>query len=98
MITKDIRYTEEFKRAAVFQVTDWGYSGFGYEYRKIHDDLLSLGERCCPNRMAELIRHFGVKAQIGYKKKPHSYGVKTAVVATNELKQSFDILSPIRFG
>jgi putative transposase len=44
--------------------------------------------------MAELIRHFAVKAQIGYKKKPRTYGGKLAVVATYQLKRSFDILEP----
>ena len=66
----------------------WLKSGCVYGYRKIHDDLSSLGERCCPNRVAaRLTRHFGIKAQIGYKKKPGSYGGKPAMVATNQLKQ-----------
>ena len=72
----------------------WLESGCVYGYRKIHDDLRSLGERCCPNRVARLTRHSGIKAQIGYKKRPGSYGGKPAVVATNQLKQSFDILEP----
>jgi len=72
----------------------WLESGCVYGYRKIHDDLRSLGEHCCPNRVARLTRLSGIKAQIGYKKKPGSYGGKPAVVATNQLKQSFDILEP----
>ena len=65
-----------------------------YGYRKIHDDLRSLGESCCPNRVARLARYSKVKAQVGYKKKPGSYGGKPAVVATNQLNQSFGTLAP----
>ena len=72
----------------------WLESGCVYGYRKIHDDLRSLGESCCPNRVARLAHHAGIKAQVGYKKKPGSYGGKPAVVATNQLKQSFDALAP----
>ena len=72
----------------------WLESGCVYGYRKIHDDLRSLGESCCPNRVARLARLSGIKAQIGYKRKPGSYGGKPATVATNQLGQSFDTLAP----
>ena len=72
----------------------WLESGCVYGYRKIHDDLRSLGERCCPNRVARLTRESGIKAQIGYKKKPGSYGGKPAVVAANQVGQSFETLEP----
>jgi len=72
----------------------WLESGCVYGYRKIHDDLRSLGERSCPNRVARLMRLSGIKAQIGYKKKPGSYGGKPAVVAPNQLGQSFDEFAP----
>jgi putative transposase len=64
----------------------WIESGCVYGYRKIHDDLRSLGESCCPNRVARLAHQSGIKAQVGYKKKPGSYGGKPAVVAVNQLK------------
>jgi len=72
----------------------WFESGCVYGYRKIHDDLRNLGERCSLNRVARLAHQSGVKAQIGYKRKPGSYGGKPAVVAKNQLKQSFDTLAP----
>ena len=72
----------------------WLESGCVYGYRKIHDDLRSLGESCCPNRVARLTRESGIKAQIGCKKKPGSYGGKPAVIAENQLKQFFDALAP----
>jgi len=83
----DLRLTGLIKQS-------WLESGCVYGYRKIHDDLRSLGESCCPNRVARLAHHAGIKAQVGYKKKPGSYSGKPAVVATNQLKQSFDALAP----
>lgn len=71
---EDRRVTELIKQA-------WQESGCVYGYRKIHDDLRSLGETCCPNRIARLAKLAGIKAQIGYKKRPGSYGGKPAVVA-----------------
>ena len=72
----------------------WFESGCVYGYRKIHDDLHSLGESCCLNRVARLARQSGIKAQIGYRKKPGSYGGKPSVVAANQVKQSFDTPAP----
>jgi putative transposase len=72
----------------------WLESGCVYGYRKIHDDLRGLGERCCPNSVERLTRQAGIKAQVGCKKKTGSYGGKPAVVAKNQLKQSFDMLAP----
>lgn len=41
----DVRLIELLKQA-------WQESGCVYGYRKIHDDLRSAGETCCPNRIA----------------------------------------------
>ena len=72
----------------------WLESGCVYGYRKIHDDLRSLGEKCCPNRIARLAKEAGIKAQIGYRRRPGTYGGKPAVVALNRLKQDFDTRAP----
>ena len=72
----------------------WLESGCVYGYRKIHDDLRSLGETCCPNKIARLAKEAGIKAQIGYRRRPGSYGGKPAVVALNQLKQDFDTGAP----
>lgn len=69
----------------------WLESGCVYGYRKIHDDLRSLGETCCPNRVARLARIAGIKAQIGYKRRPGVYGGKPGIVAANQLQQVFDV-------
>ena len=44
--------------------------------------------------MARWARLSGIKAQIGYKRKSGSYGGKPAIVATNQLGQSFNTLAP----
>ena len=44
--------------------------------------------------MARLARLSGIKVQIGYKRKSGSYGGKPAIVATNQLGQSFNTLAP----
>ena len=64
---EDARQTELIRQA-------WNDSGKVYGYRKLHDDLLYHGETSCPNRIARLSRLAGIKAQIGYKRRPVSYG------------------------
>jgi len=54
----------------------WKDSGKVYGYRKIHDDLIEIGEAVLENRVARLARLAGIQAQIGYKKKPGYYGGK----------------------
>jgi putative transposase len=84
------RFTDEFKRDAVAQVEDRGY-------RKLHDDLCDLGEDINPNRAWRLARLAGIRAQIGYKKKPGCYGGSPAVVADNTLNREFDVDAPDQF-
>ena len=65
-----------------------------YGYRKLHDDLYDLGEDISPNRAWRLASLAGIRAQIGYKKKPGSYGGSPAVVADNALNREFDVDAP----
>lgn len=74
----------------------WNESGKVYGYRKLHDDLLEQGESICPNRVARLARRAGIKAQIGYKRRPGSYGGKPSVVVDNTLDRQFDVGTPDR--
>jgi putative transposase len=69
-------------------------SGGVYGYRKVHHDLLSLGERCAENTVARLMRADGLRAQVGYKRRPGKHGIKPSVVAANQLKQDFDVEEP----
>jgi hypothetical protein len=87
---EDTRQTELLKDA-------WEDSGKVYGYRKLHDDLRDQGETCCPNRVARLARLAGIKAQIGYKRRPGKYGGRPSIVADNTLDRQFDVATPDRF-
>ena len=84
---EDARQTKLIKQA-------WEDSGKVYGYRKLHDDLLEQGETCCPNRIARLTSLAGIKAQIGYKRRPGAYGGKPSVVVDNTLDRQFDVETP----
>ncbi|WP_210321345.1 IS3 family transposase [Devosia beringensis] len=72
----------------------WNQSGKVYGYRKLHDDLLDQGETSCANRIARLARLAGIKAQIGYRRRPGTYGGKPSVVIDNTLNRQFDVAAP----
>ena len=72
-------------------------SGKVYGYRKLHNDLCDLGEDISPNRVWRLARLAGIRAQIGYKKRPGCYGGSPAVVADNTLNREFDVDAPDQF-
>jgi len=72
----------------------WLESGCVYGYRKLHDDLRSLGEVSGLNKIARLTSLAGIKAQIGYKRKAGFYGGKPAVVAPNHLNREFNVDKP----
>jgi putative transposase len=86
---EDARQTELIRKA-------WQESGEVYGYRKLHDDLLDQGETCCVNRVARLARLSGIKAQIGYKRRPGSYSGKPSTMVGNTLDRKFDVAAPDR--
>ena len=86
---EDARQTELIRQA-------WNDSGKVYGYRKLHDDLLDHGETCCPNRVARLTRLAGITAQVGYKRRPGSYGGKPSLAVDNTLDRQFDVAAPDR--
>ena len=71
----------------------WLESGGVYGYRKVAHDLRDVGERCGKHRVYRLIKQEGLRAQIGYRRRPGHYG-KPAVVAENRLEQNFDVAAP----
>src|SRR6185436_5435294 len=81
----------EGKRQTDLLVKAWEESGKVYGYRKLHDDLLDQGETCCPNRVARLTSLAGIKAQIGYKRRPGSSGGRPSAAAANTLDRQFDV-------
>ena len=48
-------------------------------------------------RVARLARLAGIRAQIGYKRRPGKYGGKPSVVVDNTLSRQFDVDAPDRF-
>ena len=88
------RRGNEDKRQTDLLLKAWKESGKVYGYRKLHDDLLDQGEMCCPNRVARLTRLAGIKAQIGYKRRPGIYGGRPAVAIDNTLDRQFDVAAP----
>ena len=84
------RSQEDARQIALIRQA-WSDSGKVYGYRKLHDDLLDQGETCCPNRVARLINLAGIKAQIGYKRRPGSSGGRPSAVAANTLDRQFDV-------
>ena len=73
---EDARQTDLIRQA-------WNDSGKVYGYRKLHDDLLDQGETSCPNRIARLTRLAGIRAQIGYKRRPGGSAGRPSAVAAN---------------
>ena len=71
----------------------WLESGCVYGYRKIHDELRSLGEKSCRNRIARLMKQENLKAQVGYKK-PRYHGGTVATLSANLLEQNFTVEGP----
>ena len=52
----------------------WLASGSVYGHRKITKDLRDLGERCSRHRVHRLMRAEGLRAQVGYGRKPRFHG------------------------
>ena len=74
----------------------WLESGGVYGYRKVHHDLLDAGEPCAANTVARIMRDSGLRAQVGYRRRPGKFGTKPAVVAANHLQQEFGVDAPDR--
>ncbi|MBS4049463.1 MAG: IS3 family transposase [Alphaproteobacteria bacterium] len=85
--TGDIRQTRLIEDA-------WKQSGKVYGCRKLHDDLQDQGETSCANRIARLARLAGIKAQIGYRRRPGTHGGKPSAVVDNTLARQFDVDVP----
>lgn len=84
----------EDERQAKLVKDAWEARGKVYGYRKLHDDLMDIGETCCPNRVARLVQIAGIRAQIGDKKRPGKYGGKPSLVVDNTLDRQFDVEAP----
>lgn len=74
----------------------WKDSNKIYGYRKLYDDLIDMGECVSLNRVERLANLAGIKAQIGYQKKPNQCGGKPSIVVDNTLDRQFDVSAPDR--
>lgn len=63
----------------------------GVRQPHLHDVLLDQGEQSCPNRVARLAWQAGIKAQVGYKRRPDSYCGTPSVVIDNTLDRQFAV-------
>lgn len=69
----------------------WLQSGGVYGYRKIARELRDVGEGCGKHRIARLMRGEGLRAQVGYGRRPGVRGGKPSIVANNHLARQFDV-------
>ena len=69
----------------------WLQSGGVYGYRKITRELRDVGEACGKHRIARLMRGEGLRAQVGYGRRPGVRGGKRSIVANNHLARQFDV-------
>ncbi|WP_113066196.1 IS3 family transposase [Oleiagrimonas sp. MCCC 1A03011] len=72
----------------------WLESGAVYGYRKVTTDLRDLGERCSRHRVARLMKLAGLRAQVGYGRRPKPRGGPQATVAPNRLQRQFAVDAP----
>lgn len=76
----------------------WLERGGVYSYRKVTDDLHEAGESCGKHRVHRLMRAEGLRAQIGYRRRPGQQYGRPSVVAPNhiQIQQQFDVSEPNR--
>jgi putative transposase len=53
-----------------------------------------MGENCSPNRVARVSRLAGIRAQIGYVRRPGQYGGRPSLAVDNMLDRRFDADAP----
>ena len=86
--------TKEDKRLLGLIKRSWMASGCVYGYRKVHHDLRESGESCSKSRIKRLMKHYKLKAQVGYKKRRYMNSGELGTVAPNILKRQFDVGQP----
>ena len=72
----------------------WLASGSVYGHRKVTDDLRDLGECCSRHRVRRLMRSEGLRAQVGYGRKPRFHAGPESEAAANVLDRKFDVTAP----
>ena len=74
----------------------WLESGGVYGHRKIATDLREIGEGCSRHRVRRLMKNEGLRAQVGYGKRPRPRSGPEGTVAGNVLARAFTVPAPNR--
>ena len=74
----------------------WLESGSIYGHRKITKDLRELGETCSKHRVARLMKQEGLRAMVGYGRRPRPLSGPIGAVANNVLARTFTAQEPNR--
>ncbi|AZR23007.1 IS3 family transposase [Xanthomonas vasicola] len=90
----DSKRAEEDERLLGLIKHQWLASGSVYGHRKITKDLRDLAERCSRHRVHRLMRAEGLRAQVGYGRKPRFHCGTEYVAAANLLDRQFDVAEP----
>jgi len=72
----------------------WLESDGVYGHRKIASDLRELGEGCSRHRVRRLMKDEGLRAQVGYGKRPRPRSGPEGTVAGNVLDRAFTTAAP----
>ncbi len=71
----------------------WLESGCVYGYRKIHINLRDTEQQCGVNKVWRLMKHVGIKAQVGYWS-PRARKAETSMVTPDRLRRQFNPEAP----
>lgn len=74
----------------------WLESGSVYGHRKVTTDLRELGETCSRHRVARLMKSEGLRAMVGYGRRPRPLSGPVGSVANNVLARGFKVSEPNR--
>ncbi len=74
----------------------WLESGSVYGHRKVTTDLRELGETCSRHRVARLMKSAGLRAMVGYGRRPRPLSGPVGSVAKNVLARGFKVSEPNR--
>ncbi|MDE8604378.1 IS3 family transposase [Marinomonas sp. RSW2] len=88
------RREQEDDQLAIDIKTHWLESGCVYGYRNITKDLKGEGKSCGKNRVLRVMRREGLKALIGYKRRPVFYSGSERNTAPNTLNREFIVPEP----
>jgi len=74
----------------------WLESGSVYGHRKVTTDLRELGETCSRHRVARLMKSEGLRAMVGYGRRPRPLSGPVGSVAKTVLARGFKVSEPNR--